>query len=70
MLELVGVIGAQRGVAALDDVCVTMVPREAFADALSLDSWTGLFVRALAERFREADELAAELRQKLASDPT
>jgi serine/threonine-protein kinase len=62
-----GMITAQPRVAnvvALTDVTATRVPKDAFADAMSLDSWTGLFVRALAERFREADEMAAELRRK------
>jgi serine/threonine-protein kinase len=49
-------------VTALDDVTVTLLPREALASALSPDSWLGVLLRALAERFREADQLAAELR--------
>ena len=52
-------------VQALTDVTLTVVPPEALTDALSLGSWIGLFVKALAERFREADALFAQLRQSL-----
>jgi serine/threonine-protein kinase len=59
-----GIITAKprsASVAALDDVLVTVVPNDALTDALSLGSWIGQFVRALAERFREADELISKL---------
>jgi serine/threonine protein kinase len=52
-------------VAALDDVTATLVPREALRGALASDSWLGLLVRALADRFHEADQLAVELRRRI-----
>src|SRR5204863_2506278 len=52
-------------VVALDDVTATLVPREALRGALAPDSWLGLLVRALADRFHEADQLAVELRRRL-----
>jgi len=54
-------------VVALDDVTAAVVPRGVLQGALAPDSWLGLLVRALAERFREADQLAADLRRQLAS---
>jgi serine/threonine-protein kinase len=50
-------------VTALDAVDAMIVTREALADELSMDSWTGAFVRALAERFRELDGRLSELRR-------
>jgi serine/threonine-protein kinase len=52
-------------VTALDDVTATLVPREALHGALASDSWLGILVLALADRFHEADQLAVELRRRL-----
>jgi serine/threonine-protein kinase len=43
-------------VRAVDDTVVLKVREEELSRALGLSSWMGVFVRALAERFREADE--------------
>lgn len=41
---------------ALEPVTVLVVGEEALSDALGLRGWMGKFVRALAERFREAED--------------
>jgi serine/threonine-protein kinase len=43
-------------VKALTDVSVLVVTSEVLAQAVGLNSWMGAFVKALAARFREADE--------------
>jgi serine/threonine-protein kinase len=43
-------------VKALTDVVLLVVTSEVLAKAVGLNSWMGAFVKALAERFREADE--------------
>jgi serine/threonine-protein kinase len=43
-------------VRAVTDVVLMEVTAEALSDALGLNSWIGGFVRALVDRFREADE--------------
>jgi eukaryotic-like serine/threonine-protein kinase len=43
-------------VEALEPLKVKIVTREALAETLGLHTWTGAFVRSLAERFREVDE--------------
>ena len=43
-------------VKALEPVTVLVVGEEALSDALGLRGWMGKFVRALAERFREAED--------------
>jgi CRP-like cAMP-binding protein len=43
-------------VKALEPVTVLVVSEEALSDALGLRGWMGKFVRALAERFREAED--------------
>jgi serine/threonine-protein kinase len=43
-------------VKALTDVVLIVVTREVISSALGLNSWMGAFVKALADRFREADE--------------
>lgn len=47
-------------VEAIDDVEVTVVTSEILTQGLGLSSWMGDFVKALANRFREADERLAE----------
>jgi CRP-like cAMP-binding protein len=42
-------------VTALDDLTVLVASREALDHEICFDSWTGSFVRALAERFRDLD---------------
>jgi serine/threonine-protein kinase len=53
-------------VVARDKVTVLVVTQEALQRELSSKHWMGLFIRALAERFREADEERARLRDQLA----
>lgn len=55
-------------VVAVDEVSVLVVTREALERELDARNWLGPLVRALAERFREADEERAELRSRLAPD--
>jgi eukaryotic-like serine/threonine-protein kinase len=43
-------------VKALTDVVLLVVTRDLLSSSLGLNSWMGAFVRALADRFREADE--------------
>jgi len=43
-------------VKAVTDVVLVAVTRDVLSRAVGLNSWMGAFVRALAERFREADE--------------
>jgi hypothetical protein len=43
-------------VKATTDVVLLVVTRELLSSSLGLNSWMGAFVRALADRFREADE--------------
>jgi serine/threonine-protein kinase len=43
-------------VRALTDVDLLVVTSEVLSQAVGLNSWMGAFVKALAERFREADE--------------
>ena len=50
------------GVVALDDVTVLTVTHDALAEWLALDSWTATLVRSLADRFRDLDSQAVQLR--------
>jgi len=43
-------------VRAVTDVVLIVVTREVLSSALGLNSWMGAFVKALADRFRKADE--------------
>ncbi len=43
-------------VKALTDVVLLVVTRDVLSSSLGLSSWMGAFVKALADRFREADE--------------
>jgi len=43
-------------VKALTDVVLLVVTRELLSSSLGLNSWMGAFVKALADRFREADD--------------
>ena len=56
-------------VEAEDEVLVKVVPRQLLEDNLGLNTAFGLFVVALADRFRELDARLAELGQAAASDP-
>jgi serine/threonine-protein kinase len=49
---------------ALEPVTATVITREALADELSMDSWMGAFVRAMAGRFRDLDEKLSALRRE------
>jgi eukaryotic-like serine/threonine-protein kinase len=51
-------------VIAVDEVTVLVVTREALERELDSRGWLGPLVRALAERFREADEERAQLRSQ------
>ena len=42
-------------VEAVDEVVVAVVTRHMLEEGLGMDSWLGLFVRALADRFRDVD---------------
>lgn len=46
-------------VEAMDNVTVAVVKRSYFEEELGVGSWLGPFIRALAERFREADQRAS-----------
>ena len=48
-------------VRATTDVVVLSVARDVFSAAAGLDSWMGIFVKALAERFRETEERLVEV---------
>lgn len=50
-------------VVALDDVTVATVTQKYFEDELGMAHWLGVFVKALAERFRELDARAIQLEQ-------
>lgn len=52
-------------VVAVDEVSVLVVTREALERELDSRGWLGPLVRALAERFREADEERAHLRSQI-----
>jgi CRP-like cAMP-binding protein len=56
---------AMRTVQAVDNVEVVVVKREVLSNALGMHSWMGVFVKALADRLREAEERlrAGEARQ-------
>jgi len=47
---------ATRSVRATDTVEVVVVKREVLSNALGMQSWMGVFVKALADRLREAEE--------------
>ena len=51
-------------VVAVDAVTVKVVTRDALERELGQKSWSGAFVHALAERFRDVDEQLARLRDK------
>ena len=55
-------------VVAADDVTVLVVTREALERELDNRGWLAPLVRALAERFVEADEERARLRSQVATD--
>ena len=48
---------------AREDLTVLVVSRQALEDELCLDSWSGVFVRALAERFRDLDHQLDQARR-------
>ena len=48
-------------VEAIETVVVRVVTRETLSDALGLQTWTGEFIKTLAERFREVDQRARRL---------
>lgn len=59
------VISAQPRTAtveAVEPLVVRVIERELLAEGLSLDTWMGAFVRALVERFREAEDKLARAR--------
>lgn len=51
-------------VIAVERVAVKVVTRDALERELGRKSWAGAFVKALAQRFRDADERLAKLRDK------
>jgi len=51
-------------VIAVTDVTVKVVTRDALELELGQKSWSGAFVKALAERFRDVDEQLARLKEK------
>ncbi len=53
-------------VVAVDEVTLKIVTRDALERELGRASWSGAFVRALAERFRDVDERLAQLRDRKA----
>jgi serine/threonine-protein kinase len=53
-------------VKAATDVVLLVVTGEVLSKALGLNSWMGAFVKALADRFREADQRVRELHAALA----
>jgi len=50
-------------VMAVEETTAIVVTRETIERAMGHDSWLGVFVRVLAERFRELDQRLAELRR-------
>jgi serine/threonine-protein kinase len=56
-------------VEALEKLVVREVSRAALDDGLGMNRWMGTFVRALAERFREADAKLTELEEGARSGP-
>lgn len=52
-------------VEAIDEVAVAVVTKHHFEEDLGLGSWVGLFMNALAERFREADARATQYEEIL-----
>jgi hypothetical protein len=54
------VFPARSAVEATETLVVRVVTGETLSQSLGLDSWTGEFVKALADRFREADRRARE----------
>jgi eukaryotic-like serine/threonine-protein kinase len=50
-------------VIALEDLTVLVVSRASLVEELCFDSWTGAFIRTLAERFRDLDAQLAAARQ-------
>jgi serine/threonine-protein kinase len=58
-------------VKALTDVVLLVVTSEVLGRAVGLNSWMGAFVKALADRFREADERLRTVERQLRDiDPT
>jgi serine/threonine-protein kinase len=51
-------------VRALDDVLVMVITADALSGALGPNPWTGSFVKALAERFRELDDRLRQLERR------
>ena len=56
-------------VAAVDDVELTVITREALERELDRAAWMRTFVTALAERFLDVDRELAELRARMEPDP-
>jgi eukaryotic-like serine/threonine-protein kinase len=56
-------------VKALTDVVLLVVTGEALSQAVGMNSWMGAFVKALADRFREADERLRALDNRPVSRP-
>ncbi|MEZ4410702.1 MAG: protein kinase [Polyangiales bacterium] len=52
-------------VEALEPITVKVVTRESLTENLGLDTWMGVVVRCLAERFRDASERVTELEREL-----
>ena len=55
---------------AVDEVVVAVVTRHMLEQGLGMDSWLGAFVRALADRFREADARLTSLEKQVAEQDT
>jgi CRP-like cAMP-binding protein len=53
-------------VRAMGEVSVAIVTRKQFEEELGLGFWLKIFVRTLAERFRELDARATDLERRLA----
>lgn len=51
---------------ALENLTVKVVTRESLTENLGLDTWLGVVVRCLAERFRDASERVTDLERELA----
>jgi serine/threonine-protein kinase len=56
-------------VKSVTDVVLVPVTREVLSRAMGLNSWMGAFVKALADRFREADERLRALSREAPSQP-
>lgn len=56
-------------VEALEPVTLAVVTEQHFEEDLGIGYWLGLFVRSLAERFRERDQVATEQTQHLDTTP-